>query len=603
MIYLNLINICKNYQIPILKNINMKIYKGEIISIIGESGSGKSTLLNIIGGLDSNYLGDIYFDGKLIDIKDNVYRRDNIGFVFQNFNLISYLNVVDNVLVSMLSNKEKLRDKRKRAKALLIKMGMENHLNKYPNQLSGGQKQRVAIARALVNNPKILICDEPTGSLDSYNTNIILNIFEEIAKTGITIIIATHSIEVSKISRRIIKLKDGIIENEKTLNNFIEYYEPKEKIFNKGKISIFTSIFLSFYNSKQKKLRTALISIGSSIGILGLILILSLGTSIKNYINNTIINSRDSNILEVYKNKQEQKATKVYFNKDDISIIGKINNIKKINYGIIDRGNHFVRTDNKNINFDVISTYSKQFNKDYLLIGKFPGKKEVLINNYTYYEISDNIKTITYDGINYKVSGIYEDGLNEKVIYFNYDEIKYMSDNKANILFVETNNIENLKKEVIEKGFFLSYIEDSLKVFNETFDIIIYILAFTSIISLIISSIMIVVVLYISILERTKEIGVFRALGNSKKDIKKIFISDGIFYGILSGFIASISSIPILLLIDYFINKQFNMKISSINPKYIIICFLISLLVSTISSIYPSKKASKLNIIDALRYE
>jgi len=552
---LKITNINKSYKLnkettKILKDINLKFYKGEIVSILGESGSGKSTLLNIIGGIDSEYSGELYFEGKLLKDNYDVYRK--------------------------------------------------------PNEISGGQKQRVAIARAIMNNPRILICDEPTGALDSQNSIEILNIFKELAITGKTIIIATHSDEVSNISHRQIRLKDGKIEKEEVLNDFLEYYEEKEVNKPNRKISLISSMFLSYHNTKQKLFRNILISFGASIGIMGLLIMMSLSNSVKTYINNTIKTSKNSNIVDIYKEKQSNNQLfSEAFNYEDINKIKKMKYIENIYYGYSKNENYNIRINSEIHNFDIINTFSKLMNKDLLLKGNFPKEGEVLLNYYFFEDIDKDIteSSIVFQDKLFNVSGIYEDGIKEKTIYLNYNDINNLFGVEPNALYLESNNVNKLKTNILNEGLFLSYLEDSLKIFNDTFDVIIYILSFGSFLSLLISSIMITVVLYISVLERTKEIGIFRALGINKREIKKIFISDGVLFGIISGLMGITFSFIILKLTDYVIFKTFFIEISSININYIIIVFLLSVVLSSISSLYPASKASKLNIIDSLRYE
>lgn len=212
-------NIGLESEIEILHGIDLKIYEGEFVAIVGESGSGKSTLMNIIGVLDKQTKGEYYLDG--IDIKNaneaemNVIRNKKIGFVFQNFNLIGRTSALRNVELPMLYSGVPAEQRTKRAKELLSKVGMESRMNHMPNELSGGQKQRVAIARSLVNNPAIILADEPTGALDSETSTMVMNIFNDLNKNqGKTIILITHSKEIAEQCPRIVTIKDGKIIND-----------------------------------------------------------------------------------------------------------------------------------------------------------------------------------------------------------------------------------------------------------------------------------------------------------------------------------------------------------------------------------------------------
>ena len=212
-------NIGLESEIEILHGIDLKIYEGEFVAIVGESGSGKSTLMNIIGVLDKQTKGEYYLDG--IDIKNanesemNVIRNKKIGFVFQNFNLIGRTSALRNVELPMLYAGVPAEQRTKRAKELLSKVGLESRMNHMPNELSGGQKQRVAIARSLVNNPAIILADEPTGALDSETSTMVMNIFNDLNKNqGKTIILITHSKEIAEQCPRIVTIKDGKIIND-----------------------------------------------------------------------------------------------------------------------------------------------------------------------------------------------------------------------------------------------------------------------------------------------------------------------------------------------------------------------------------------------------
>ncbi|MFU2163315.1 ABC transporter ATP-binding protein [Streptococcus pluranimalium] len=201
----------------ILKNINLRIQKGEFLAIVGPSGSGKSSLINIIGLLDDDYSGDYFLDSQLLpefsDKEISLMRNEKIGFVFQNFKLLPEYTVKENISLPLLYGKSlKLTDDD--LKYLLDKVGLSHKMNQYPNTLSGGQQQRIAIARALVNNPDIIIADEPTGALDTEMSEKILAILSDIHQQGKTVIMVTHSKEASKMADRIIQIVDGQINDK-----------------------------------------------------------------------------------------------------------------------------------------------------------------------------------------------------------------------------------------------------------------------------------------------------------------------------------------------------------------------------------------------------
>ena len=271
------------YKTEVLKGIDFEIEKGEIYVLLGPSGSGKSTLLNIIGGIDQPDSGTIMIQGKTISTlkeKDLTnYRRNHLGYVFQMYNLISHLNVEQNIDVGKYLSKNPL-DKEE----LLQTLGLKEHRYKQPNQLSGGQMQRVAIARALVNDPDIILADEPTGALDTKTSVQIMELLKSISKDKLIIMVTHNPTLAEKYSTRVIRVLDGVVQDD--TNPYSSAKEEKKKAKSgKTAMSFFTAISLSLNNLMTKKGRTILTSFAGSIGIIGIALILSLSTGVQNYIN------------------------------------------------------------------------------------------------------------------------------------------------------------------------------------------------------------------------------------------------------------------------------------------------------------------------------
>ncbi len=291
-----------------LNDVNVSFRKNEFASILGPSGSGKTTLLNIIGGLDKYTNGDLIINGistkKYKDSDWDSYRNHRIGFVFQNYNLISHQSVLQNVVLALklsgISKKEAIT----RAKRALKEVGLEAHMNKKPNQLSGGQMQRVAIARALVNNPDILLADEPTGALDSETSIQIMNLLKKIASDKLVIMVTHNPDLANEYSNRIITLKDGKITSDTNPYNTSSKEKDGGKV-SKTTMSFLTALSLSFNNLMTKKGRTVLVSLAGSIGIIGIALILALSTGFQNYIDKLQEDTLSSYPLTIYEDNAD----------------------------------------------------------------------------------------------------------------------------------------------------------------------------------------------------------------------------------------------------------------------------------------------------------
>ncbi len=386
---LKLENIHKTYKtgntsVEALKGVSLEFRKSEFVSILGQSGCGKTTLLNVIGGLDKYDEGNMSIKNRSTkEYKDkdwDFYRNHSVGFVFQSYNLIPHQTVLQNVELALTISGISAKKRRKMAIEALEKVGLSDQLKKKPNQMSGGQMQRVAIARALVNNPEIVLADEPTGALDSETSVQIINLLKEISNDRLVIMV-THNPELAeKYSTRIVKLLDGrIIDDSNPYNS----EENDELVIEKTKgtsMSFFTALSLSLTNLFTKKARTILTSFAGSIGIIGIALILSLSSGVNAYINqveeNTLssypltIEETTTNVSEMIsslmgenKKSGEHKKDKIYSN--DImtnmmtSIInGSTTNDLKAFKSYLESG----KSDIKNYTSDIKYSYKTQLN-------------------------------------------------------------------------------------------------------------------------------------------------------------------------------------------------------------------------------------------------
>ena len=292
---LELKKITKTYEVAgfkqkALNKVDVKFRKNEFVAILGQSGSGKTTMLNIIGGLDKYTSGDLVINGvstKEYNDRDwDTYRNHNVGFVFQSYNLIPHQTALQNVELALTLSGVDAKERRKRSIEVLKKVGLEKHMNKKPNQMSGGQMQRIAIARALVNDPDILLADEPTGALDSETSLQVMDLLKEIAKDKLVIMV-THNPELAvNYSTRIVQLLDGqIVDDSNPFDGVEELKEEKPSKNKKTSMNFKTALSLSLNNLMTKKGRTILTAFAGSIGIIGIALILSLSNGIQEYIN------------------------------------------------------------------------------------------------------------------------------------------------------------------------------------------------------------------------------------------------------------------------------------------------------------------------------
>lgn len=394
----------KNFKQIALNDVTLAFRNNEFVSILGPSGSGKTTLLNIIGGLDKYTYGNLIIDGvstrKYKERDWNNYRSKKVGFIFQSYNLINHQTVLSNVLLSLNIAGKPKKESIKLAKKVLKDVGLENYIKKKPKELSGGQMQRVAIARALVTNPDIILCDEPTGALDSQTSIQTMELLKEISKEKLVIMV-THNVTLAnKYSDRVIALNDGVITYD-TSPYEVENYSLKT-IKNKRKtMNKFTSLSLSFNNLLTKKSRTLLTSFAGSIGIIGIALVLSLSKGTQKYINKIekeTFSKYPISIMESYidyqnmfdKEKESCKNGSIcsindlsnnVVNDNKINSISKFSNILKQNYENI---NNYTLDINYNYNINLnIYKDNKMIENSSLYFKEFFNNNSPLLKEYT----------------------------------------------------------------------------------------------------------------------------------------------------------------------------------------------------------------------------
>ena len=715
---LKLINVNKKYKLSnkesfqALYDINVEFDRGELVSIVGESGSGKSTLMNLIGGLDSDFTGTIISGGEnlksLSDRELDKYRKNKVGFVFQSFNLISHLSILDNVTLALTLSNVSEKEKVARATEILKRVGLEDQLKKKPTQLSGGQKQRVAIARALINDPEIIIADEPTGSLDSGTTMQILQILKEIADSGKLVIMVTHSEKVASVSSRVVEISDGRIVGDHPNKNYKREKSPlseqkteeptetnektansKKKNFkDKQNLSLWSAIKLAFHNMWASKVKNFLMAFGVAIGIGSLILMMSFSSGITDYISNLMKSYSDPTIVTISKKTEADDIISAFtassFTDEEIeSLINDINtyleenpvkgfeNFKVTNDNLandnVEYGfNMFTLVADAKVypsdSFDIenesqtiyyIYSIPPYYTEQNIIEGQMsqPAELNIIgqsgtVNNtvqvksgggfmfsqgiYKLFEEDEDIigkeVTISFNiplgtsGENTKVQftdkicGVMDTSVMSGflVVYLDYSYVESLFEAKG-VDFAPTTLYIKTPSEALTKAInrylastdsYTGSIEDQLaNMFDSMMSIIGTSLVVISSISLLVSAMMIMVVLYMSVSERTKEIGVLKSIGARRKDIKRIFTSESFLVGVLSGVVGIIFNLILTLIVWLVLTFTIGMAPISYRWWYFVVALAVSIVISMLAGLYPASKAAKLDPVESLRRE
>ncbi|GAX46823.1 ABC transporter ATP-binding protein/permease [Pseudolactococcus reticulitermitis] len=661
MTILELKNIKKSYflgkeEFPVLKGLNLSFGKGDFVSILGESGGGKSTLMNIIGGLDRKYDGEVIVNGtKQADKKEksmDEYRRDTVGFIFQSFNLVSYLSVLDNVMISLkmtnLSHKEQLV----KAEALLKQVGLLEHKKKNPNQLSGGQKQRVAIARALANDPDIIIADEPTGALDSQNTNDVLEILSTIAKSGKTVIVVTHSQDVANHGTRIVHLADGQVTSDERIKPSYETIE-KAREFKTKSLSFGAKSRMAWQHFLHNWKQNLMIMIGVAIGLFSVMFFLGLGNGAKGYMNKMVTDLANPNVPMVMKrvtadeNKKNdeaymettrlmtQNSAKTAISDTLVDKVKKLDHVKKVEKAFdVTPADLTVSLDKTKEPFTEIQTWTGVNTDSSILVGQKPSEGEVVVpdtfakkwDKKNWKKIVGQTLHLEYQMINkngapvtitqdVKVSGITKGNPAQSPLTMHFKTLQKAF--AANGIVTEPNfivptvddshnvdsvvkKIQNLKTDG-KKDFVTFSLGTVLKPINNITSIVTIVLALVAGISLLVSLMMIIATTYMSVAERTKEIGILRALGARKGDIRLLFVIETVILGLASAIlgimVAFMGEVAVNSGVSDLLDKFHIIQISS---GAVIGSVIIAIVIALFASLMPAGKAARLNPIEAL---
>ena len=729
---LTLKNIKKIYEQSdeaVLDDINLTFNRDEFVSILGCSGAGKSTLLNIIGGLDCKTSGKLLINGKDIykynDSNLDYYRKNNVGFIFQNYNLIEHLTVYENVMLPLLLTNSK--NKHKRVLKMLDKVGLKDKKDSKICDLSGGQKQRAAISRALINNPDIILADEPTGALDYKTGYEIMNLIKKLSKNKLVIMVTHNKVLAKKYSSRIIYLDKGhVISDTNPSKKKKIYFNMKN---NGRNLSIKNALLYSIKTIKAKRKSFLLTSLASSIGLILVALIISVSNGLKKEMNSyeknvlssvpiiipsvkTKISDKSKipkNKLYSYDYKEESKINPInddfvkYINKMKTKLSCDINYSRNLKFNILTEDYNLL----DNVEFSQMPSI-KYIKKNYtLLAGSYPKnknelmlvadqknridknildalkfngdvnvsdifkKKMKLIFNDDFYIKKDNVYFINKDyesvykgknNVALKIVGIirltkdeeesYKNDLaneksslaylsnladdvinkninsniisdinkNDNIMVEGVKETKdvlkkklggdktpdliyiYPKDYTSKNLIIKYINKYNKNKKESKKITYINYSKETIDASKQMISIISMVLILFSSISLICTSIMIGIITYISVNNRTKEIGILRSIGASKKEVAMIFLSEVLITGASSGVIGIFIS-NILLFLGNIILRNLdiiNQKIT-LNAGYSVSLILINVLLIMLGSVIPSFLASKKNPSLALK--
>lgn len=650
MSLLEIQNLKKSYPLDgkkhqqVLKGINLSLEYGELVAIVGESGSGKSTLLNLLGGLDSDYQGEIIFDGvslkKYKNGRIDDYRKLNVGFIFQSFNLIPTLTVLENIKTAAKMTNMSAKQQDEKAQALVHKLGLDGVERKLPAQLSGGQKQRVSIARALMNDPDMILADEPTGALDRDNAETVTRLLKEIAQEGTLVIVVTHSQRVAAQCDKIVSMEYGVISNitGNTSNKKIAKQNECSKTIKPKKISFLTAIKTAFKSVKKNKSRNILVSLGSGIGIFAVVIMLFLSDGMESYITNQMYASTSPVLVEAYKtNETEQNMSAPQmllsagepFTQEEIDELFEVGNVVSVETGSTITQSASYTVDGQDEKIILISTIHSGYQPT-LKCGDMPESGEILVSESVASALSDDINflvgttlplNVAYDAkgeqiaeFSAVISGVVE---NETIIDANITSV-YMNMETLQDIFSDfgepsitsvylsadsEDHVDLVKNAVADLGYSVNHQDAALEQISTMLDIVTIGLTAIAAISLVVSGIMIMVVLFISVVERTKEIGTLRAIGAGKFDIRKNFVSEGFLLGILGGAIGAALAVTLGYAANIVLLRTMGVSLIDINAAYAGFGVLVSVVVSTVASLIPASKAAKLDPVEALRYE
>ncbi|MFV8248524.1 ABC transporter permease [Bdellovibrio bacteriovorus] len=642
----------KSYQmgdtkVDVLKGISLKIERGDFVAIMGPSGSGKSTLMHILGLLDVPSEGSYNLNGREVaDLSEDelaIVRREEIGFIFQQFNLLPRMEAWQNVSLPLIYSEDGFSyDK---AHTLLDKVGLAERIHHKSNELSGGQQQRIAIARSLINNPRIIFADEPTGNLDSKSEKEIMQILHKLNDQGITVIVVTHEEEIGQQAKRLIRLRDGVIQSDERLQALpaaptIAQEKRQEKAAKWPVREMIEHLHQGFQTLAANKVRSGLSMLGILIGVAAVVGMLALGTGARQSIEKQL-SSLGSNLLVLRAGNvrvggvMQESGVRIRISLDDVNTIkNQISGIKDVSPSSSGRGQ--ITYLNKNWNTQVmgVAPAYEQMRASTPIFGRFFSEEEnqrrmlvavigTTVARELFGDKSPIGEMIKINKVNFRVIGVLpekgaagpqdqDDRILVPVVTAMYrlfgknyvDSVDIEVRDAADIPDVQDSLQELMNKRhrvpVSSQGdaFNVFNMADIQQALNSTSQTLSMLLASIAAISLVVGGIGIMNIMLVSVTERTKEIGLRKAIGARRRDILLQFLAESIVVSVCGGLLGIALGVGFSLLISKVLGWS-----TVVSAGSVILSFGFSALIGIVFGSYPASKASKLHPIEALRYE
>lgn len=643
-------NIKKSFRmgpttLDILKGIDLKIDQGDFVAIMGPSGSGKSTLMNILGLLDTPTSGSYQFENiETAQMNENqlaVLRRQEIGFIFQQFNLLPRLSAVENVALPLLYSKNEKG--LSRASALLKQVGLTDRATHRPNELSGGQQQRVAIARSLVNQPRVILADEPTGNLDSINAKEIMKVLNELNQSGITVVIVTHEEEIGHQAKRLIRMRDGLVISDERLNE--KPIMTSENNSTKKTLQASWLDFIEYFKQGLKtlmanKIRTSLSMLGILIGVAAVVAMLALGKGAQKAIEEQL-SSLGSNLLIIRPGSvrvagvtQESGAANRLSYDDVIILKNRINSLKNVSAQVNGRAQATAFAKNWNTQVQGTSASWAPMHTSVPELGRFFTEDEnskrarVAVIGATVQRELFGTKMpigemIKINKVNFQVIGVLpEKGATgwrdqDDVIVIPVSTAMHRLLGRENLDMIEVEidrpeNLDSAQDSILnvmlaqhkipisqqDSAFQIHNMADIQAALQSSSQTMALLLSSIAAISLLVGGIGIMNIMLVSVTERTREIGLRKALGARFQDILSQFLSESVVVSAVGGFAGIILGWLITVTLSLVTGWA-----TSISIESVLLAFFFSTAIGIVFGVYPARKAAQLNPIDALRSE